>query len=74
LSEILPSTGLGLEPYEVGQKGLKQLHLWCHSQKKKNFKLQMWRLAESFKGLNSSLAQSLAKIFLCKNNCKLLDF
>jgi len=33
LIEILPSRGLGLGPDEVGQKGLKQHHLWCHSQK-----------------------------------------
>jgi len=27
------SRGLGPGPYEVGQKGLKLLHLWCHLQK-----------------------------------------
>jgi len=27
LSEMLPSSGMGLGPDEVGQKGLKQLHL-----------------------------------------------
>jgi len=32
-SEILPSTGLGPGPGEVGQGGLKVLHLWRHSQK-----------------------------------------
>jgi len=32
LSEILPSSSLGLRPDEVGQKGLKQLHLWHYSQ------------------------------------------
>jgi len=32
-SEILPSNGLSPEPGEVGQGGLKVLHLWCHSQK-----------------------------------------
>jgi len=32
-SEILPSNGLGPGPGEVGQGGLKVLHLWCHSQK-----------------------------------------
>ena len=43
LSEKLPSNGLGPGPGEVGQDGLKVLHLWCHSQKicnpqpKKNF-------------------------------------
>jgi len=36
LSEILPSSSLGLGPDEVGQKGLKQLYLWHHSQKKRN--------------------------------------
>jgi len=33
LSEILPSSGLGLGPDKVGQKDLKQPHLQCHSQK-----------------------------------------
>jgi len=32
LSDIRPSTGLGQGPDEVGQKGLKQLHLLRHSQ------------------------------------------
>jgi len=35
--------------------------------------MQTQRLAKSFEGLNSSLAQSLVEIFLCKNTCKLLD-
>jgi len=34
----------------------------------------MRRLAESFEGLKSSLAQSLAEIFPHKNMWKLLDF
>jgi len=34
----------------------------------------MRRLAKSFQGLNSSLAQSSAETFLHKNMCKLLDF
>jgi len=33
LSEKLPSSCLGPEPDEECQKGLKLLHLWCHSQK-----------------------------------------
>ena len=61
LSEILPSSGLGLGPDEVGQKGLKLLHLWNHSQKIQNhnifFSLQTWRIAESW-GFNSFPAQS----------------
>ena len=79
LSEILPSSGLGLGPDEVGQKGLKRLHLWCHSQKtwnpkpKKFVSLQMETLAKSFEGLNSSLLQSSAELFLYKHTCK-LDF
>ena len=32
-SEILPSKGLHPGPCEVGQGGLKALHLWRHSQK-----------------------------------------
>jgi len=38
------------------------------------FSLQTRRLAESYEGLNSSLAQPLAEIFPPKNTCKLLDF
>jgi len=38
------------------------------------FSLQTQKLAESFEGLNSSLAQSAAEIFPCKDMCKLLDF
>jgi len=38
LSEILPPSGLGLGTDEVSQKGLKLLHLWCHSQKIQNQK------------------------------------
>jgi len=32
-SEMLPSKGLGPGPDEVGQRGLKVVHLWGHSQK-----------------------------------------
>jgi len=39
LNEILISSGLGLVPDEVGQEGLKLLHLWCHSRKIQNQKL-----------------------------------
>jgi len=38
LNEILPSSSMGLGPDEVGQKGLKLLHLGCHSQKNENQK------------------------------------
>ena len=38
LSEILPSSGLGPGPDEVGEKHLKLLHLWRHSQKVQNQK------------------------------------
>jgi len=73
LNEILPSSGLGLGPDEVG---LKQLHLRRHSKKPKTifFSLQMQRLVESFEGLNSSLTQLSAEIFPCKYTCKLLHF
>jgi len=68
LSEILPSSGLGLGPDKVGQKDLKQLHLRCHSQKnetqnqKNFFSLQTQRLAKYFKGLNSSLAEAAEEL------------
>jgi len=80
LSDILPSSGLGLEPDEVDQNDLKQIPLMVsltkkrETQNKKNFSLKTWRLAESFEGLNSSLAQLSAEIFPRKNMCKLLDF
>jgi len=72
------SSGLGLEPDEVGQTGLKLLHLWCHSQKTQNqkifFSLQTWRLAESFEGLNSSLVLLALELSSHKDTSKLLDF
>jgi len=39
LSEIIPSSRLGLRSDEVGQKALELLHLWSRSQKvqKQNF-------------------------------------
>jgi len=43
------------------------LYLWCHSQKHKNqkkfFRLQTRRLAKSFEGLNSSLAQLVDELW-----------
>ena len=60
LSKILPSNGLGPGPGEVGQVGLKVLHLWHHSQRigtpqpKKIFLQTPW-LVESFERLNSFL-------------------
>jgi len=79
LSEILPSSGSGLGPDDVGQKGLKQLHLWCHSQKKTIKKQNFLFIADLktcqvFEGLNSSLALLAPEIFLCKGTCKLLVF
>jgi len=35
-SKILPSKGLGPRLGEMGQGGLKVLHLWCHSQKNRS--------------------------------------
>ena len=74
------SSGLSLVPDEVGQKGLKQLHLWGHlhkNPKSKKTKILFHNRREDlpnfFEGLNSSLAQSSAEIFLCKNSWKLLD-
>jgi len=70
LSKILPSSGLSPGPDEVGQKGLKQLHIWRLSQKnwKTFYSLQTQRLAQSFEGLNSSLAQLSVEIF-CAETC-----
>jgi len=47
LSEVPSSSGLGLGPDEVGQKGLKLLHLWCHSQKIQNPKPKNFFIADS---------------------------
>jgi len=77
LSELLPSSALGLGSDKVGQKRLNVLHL-CHSQRiqnakaKKNFSLQTPRLAASFQGLNSSLAQFVEELCSCRDMCKLL--
>jgi len=70
----MPSSSLGLGPDEVGQKDLKQLHSLTRKTNQNFFLLQSQRLAKSFEGMNSSLAQSLAGIFPCKNMCKLMDF
>jgi len=52
---------MGSGPDEVGQKGLKLLHLWCHSQNIQNpkpnfFLLQTRKPAEFFEDLNSCLS------------------
>jgi len=47
LSEILPSSSLGLGPDEVGQKGLKQLHLRDYSQKIWNPKPKFFFIADA---------------------------
>jgi len=58
---MLPFNGLVPGPGEVGQGGLKVLHLRRHSQKirtpptKNFFRVQTRRLAMSFEPLNSSL-------------------
>jgi len=70
--EILPSNGLGPGPGEVGQGGLKALHLWRHSQKicnpqpKNLFRVQTRRLGTSFEPLNSSLPLSAPELCACK--------
>jgi len=43
LSEIPSSSSLGWGTDEVSQKGLKQLHLWRHSQKTWNQHVHCWR-------------------------------
>jgi len=70
MSEILPSSSLGTGQDEVGQTGLR-----CHSQKSETqnqsfFSLQSTRLAESFEGVNCSLAQSMEELWTCKDMCK----
>jgi len=78
LSEILPSSGLvpGLD--EVGQKGQNYCfydvtHNKCNDQNQTDFfSLRTRRLAKSFVGLNSSLAQSAKELWTWKDSCKLL--
>jgi len=73
--KILPSSGLGPGAGEVGQGGLKVLHLWCHSQKncipqpQKFFCVQTTRMAESFELLTRSVAVTWPEKFLCKATC-----
>jgi len=62
LSEILPSYSWGPGPtnhliYDITQKNLKTFQI---------FLLQTKRLAESFDGLNSSLAQPTGELWSCK--------
>jgi len=47
MSTILWSSGLGLGPDEVGQKGLKQLHLWRHSQKNETQNQNIFFIADA---------------------------
>jgi len=78
LREVLPSSGLGLGPDEVGQKGQNYstydvTHKNSRTQNQKSF-FSMWirRIAKSFEGLNSFLAQSAEELWTCKNMWKLL--
>jgi len=77
ISKILPSNSLGPGPGEVGQGGLKVIHLWHHSQKIRNpqpknvFSLQTTRLAE-FEPLNSSLPLSAPELRSRKATCDLV--
>jgi len=73
LSVILPSSGLGLGPVEVGQKGLKVFHLQRHSQKTRNQNYiansktcrVFWRFEQH------NWPRSYA---ICKDTYKLVDF
>ena len=62
-SEILPFDGWSQVKYRQPKMAKNLPYLWCHSQKNETqipnfFSLQTQRLAKSFEGLNSSLAQS----------------
>jgi len=68
LSEILPSSGVGSGPDEVGQN---VLYLWRHPQKirksnSKFFFIPDWKTCQGFEGLNSSLAQLAEELCPCK--------
>jgi len=63
-SDMLPPSSLADFRYQLSKMAKNLPHLCRHSQKKtkpktKFFLFQTWRLAESFEGLNSSLAQSV---------------
>jgi len=65
---------LGPEPGVVGQGGLKSstydvTHKKSAPPTKEFFLVQARRLAESFKGLNSSLPLSAPELHLCKATC-----
>ena len=75
-SEIPKSSRLGLGPDEVGQSGLKVLHLWRHSQKIQNpkhknfFFIANYKTCQVFKCLNSSLMLSAPELCSCKAMCE----
>jgi len=75
---MLPSSGSGLRPDEVGQKGQNySTYDVTHKNSKtenhkENFSLGIRRRAKSFEGLNGSLAQSVEEIWTCKDTWKLL--
>jgi len=68
-SEILWSGGWDPGQVTWAKMAKKLLYLWHHSQKIRNsqpknfFRVQTIRLAESFKGLNSSVAQSAEELW-----------
>jgi len=71
---------LGPGPGEVGQGGLKVLHLSRHSQKtcppnqKKFFRVQTTRLADSFELLTGSVVLTRPEKFPRKATCDLAGF
>jgi len=79
-SEILPCNGWHLGPGEMGQGGLKILHLWHHSQKihtpnqKYFFRVQTRRLAVSYEPLNSSPPLLASEFCARKATCDLVVF
>ena len=74
-SEILPPNGWCSEPGEVGQGGLKVLHLWHHSRKtripkqKYFFRVQTRRLATSFEIFTGSVEHTGPEKFPHKATC-----
>jgi len=77
LTEILLSSSLGLRPDEVGQKGLKLLYLWRHSQKIQNpqfFFIADLKTCRVFWGLNSSLALSVPELMPVQRHLQTVGF
>jgi len=65
MSKILPHSGLGPGPDDLSQKGLKLSTYHDVTQRKVKIFFTVLTLAESFEGLNCSLARLAGKLWSC---------